>query len=227
MKYGNVIVFGASSGVGLATAEYLKDSCENLITVSRRPSPYGTWIRTDLREENEIEKLHSHLGDIPIDALLYMGGTWETNAFTPDYSFEFCSDYDIENVLRINLLAPIRIIRKFIPNLKKSKNPKIIIIGAAIGGLHLGESKEVSNTSSKFGLRGLVFSLRQTLREYKIGITLVNPGYLSTEEVVNDLKKAGKDVSHSIPLIDLFNVLETILNLSNRANINEIDLPNM
>lgn len=227
MKYGNVILFGASSGVGLATAEYLKLKCENLFTVSRRPSPYGTWLKTDVTKVEEIENLQKSIGNIPIDALLYLGGTWETNAFTSDYEFENCSNQDIENVLNVNLLAPIRIIQKFFPNLKKSKNAKIIIIGAAVGGLNLNRSKEVSNTASKFGLRGMVFSLRQTLSQHKIGLTLINPGNLSTEEVLNDLKKAGKQETHSIPLIDLFNILETILNLSNRANVNEIDFPNM
>jgi short-subunit dehydrogenase len=227
MKYGNVIVFGASSGVGLATAEYLKNSCDNLFTVSRRPSPFGTWLKTDLTKVEEIEDLQKRIGDIPIDALLYLGGTWETNAFTPEYNFENCSNQDIENVLNVNLLAPIRTIQKFIPNLKKSKNAKIIIIGAAVGGLNLNKSKEVSNTASKFGLRGLIFSLRQTLSQHRIGVTLINPGNLSTEEVLNDLKNVGKDETHSIPLIDLFNIIETVLNLSNRTNINEIDLPNM
>ena len=212
MKYGNIIVFGASSGVGLATAEYLKDSCNTLFTVSRRPSPFGTWLKTDLTKVEEIEDLQKRIGDIPIDALLYLGGTWETNAFTPDYHFENCSNQDIENVLNVNLLAPIRTIQKFIPNLKKSKNAKIIIIGAA---------------ASKFGLRGLVFSLRQTLSQHRIGVTLINPGNLSTDEVLNDLKNVGKDETHSIPLKDLFNIIETVLSLSNRTNINEIDLPNM
>ncbi|WP_194778545.1 SDR family NAD(P)-dependent oxidoreductase [Pararhodonellum marinum] len=227
MKYGNVIIFGASSGIGLATSEYLKDKCNNLFTVSRRVSPYGKWIKTDLTNVEEIESLQNQISDMPIDALLYFGGTWESNAFSPEYNFESCSNYDIENVLNVNLLAPIRAIQKFIPNLKKSINAKIIIIGAAIGGLNLNKSKEVSNTASKFGLRGLVFSLRQNLSQHKIGVTLINPGNLSTEEVLNDLKNAGKDETHSIPLTDLFNIVELVLNLSNRTNINEIDLPNM
>ena len=140
---------------------------------------------------------------------------------------ETCSDEDNENVLNVNLLAPIRVIQQLLPNLKKSNNAKIVIIGAAVGGLNLSKSLEVSNTSSKFGLRGLVFSLRQTLNKDSIGITLINPGNVATEEVLNDLKNEGKDETYAIPLADLFNVIETVMNLSNRANINEIDIPNM
>jgi len=227
MRYGHVIIFGASSGIGLAAAAHLEKKCRRLFTVSRRPSPYGEWIQTDLTEAAAIEHLQRHIRDCPIDALLYLGGTWEKNAFTPAYSFEECADSDIENVLNVNLLAPIRVIQKLLPNLKKSENAKIIIIGAAIGGLNLNKSKEVSNTASKFGLRGLVFALRQTLSQYKIGLTLINPGNLATEEVLKDLEDAGKDETQAIPLEDLFAIMETVMQLSNRGNINEIDFPNM
>ena len=227
MKYGNIIISGASSGIGLATSEHLNTQCQQIFTISRRPAKVGKWIKTDLSQSVEIDAMVEQIGDVPIDALLYLGGTWETEAFTPNYSFEACLDEDIENVLNVNLLAPIRLIQRLLPNLKKAPNGKIIILGAAVGGLNLTQSREVANTSSKFGLRGLVFSLRQSLSEHKIGVTLINPGNVATEEVLNDLKEVGKDETYAIPLPDLFQVIETVLNLSNRTNINEIDLPSM
>ena len=226
-KYGTVVLFGASSGIGLAVSEHLSDQCEKLITVSRRKPKVGEWIKTDVSKSEQIQALVNSIGDSAVDALLYLGGTWEEHAFTNEYSFEDCSDADLENVLTVNLLAPIRIIQKFLPNLKKAANPKIIIIGAAVGGLNLNASKEVSNTSSKFGLRGMVFSLRQSLKEYQIGITLINPGNIATPEVLNDLHEGGMDDTYAIPLSDLFSIIECTLNLSNRSNITEIDLPNM
>ena len=226
-EYGTLVVFGASSGVGLAVTEYLEHKCKELITVSRRKPKYGRWIKTDVSRIEELNNLADQLRGKTIDGLLYLGGSWETNAFTEDYSFESCSDFDVENVLNVNLLAPIRIIQKLLPGLKKSENGKIIIIGAAVGGLNLNASHEVSNTSSKFGLRGLVFSLRQVLKEYRIGVTLINPGNIATHEVLSDLKGAGKDESHAIPLNDLFSIIACTLKLSNRTNISEIDLPTM
>lgn len=226
-KYGTLVIFGASSGIGLAVAEYLHDKCEEMITVSRRRAEVGRWIKTDVSKIEEINNLADKLNGKTIDGLLYLGGTWETNAFTDDYSFETCADQDIENVLNVNLLAPMRIVQKLLPNLKKSDNAKIVLMGAAVGGLNATASKEVSNTSSKFGLRGLVFSLRQLLKDYRIGITLVNPGNVATPEVLDDLKRAGLDESYAIPLTDLFSIIECSLSMSNKTNINEIDVPNM
>ena len=226
-KFGRVIIFGASSGIGLEVSKYLIDQCEEVITVSRRKPEVGQWIKMDVSDLDGIQQLSASLGDKAVDGLLYLGGTWEENAFTADYSFEQCSDHDMENVLNVNLLAPMRLIQKILPNLKRSGNAKIIIIGAAISGLSPYASKEVANTASKFGLRGLVFSLRQWLKKDRIGITLINPGNVATPEVLGDLERDGLDESHAIPLTDLFSLISYLLQLSNRTNIDEVDMPTM
>ncbi len=227
MKYGRILIFGGSSGIGLAAAEHFSGQCQELITISRRPSPLGTWIKTDLTKPEEIASLAAQLIDKPIDGLLYLGGTWETHAFTKQYSFDHCSDEDLENVINVNLLAPIRVIQALLPGLRMSQNPRIIITGAAIAGLSLTGGIEVANTASMLGLRGLVLALRQNLKEDKVGVTLLKPGYVATPEVLNDLHEAGISEDYSIPLSDLMNVIEAVLNLSNRTNINEIEIPTM
>ncbi len=227
MKYGRILIVGGSSGIGLATSEYLKDKCAELITVSRRPAPFGKWIKTDITKPVELQYLINEIGKKPIDGLLYLGGTWEANAFTNQYSFEACSDDDLQNVLNVNLLGPMRLIQALLPNLRSAETPKIIITGAAIAGLSLTGGKEVSNTSSMIGLRGLVLALRETLKKDKIGITLLKPGYIGTPEVLQDFKSTNTPIEYAIPLNDIFTIIESIFRLSNRTNINEMEVPSM
>ena len=221
------MIVGASSGIGRAIADFLSDQCEELITVSRRPAEVGTWIATDVTNPEEVNRLIQRVSGKRIDGLLYLGGTWEEHAFTDAYDFEKSSTQEIDNVLNVNLISPIKLIQRLLPNLRASANGKIIIMGAAVGGLNPGNSREVANTSSKFGLRGLVFSIRETLRYDKIGITLINPGNVATPEVLNDLRQEGKSEEHTIPLEDLFSIIECVLRLSNRTNVSEIDVPSM
>ncbi|MFS4418794.1 SDR family NAD(P)-dependent oxidoreductase [Maribacter sp. 2307ULW6-5] len=225
MKHGNIIVFGASSGLGKAVAEYLADKCENLFTVSRRDPKVGNWIKTDLTKNEEIIQLAKGLEKTKIDGLLYLGGTWEEHAFTSDYDFKTSTDRDIDNVISVNLIAPIKVVKYLLPNLEKSENAKVVFMGA-LSGLDNFPSPEVANSSSKFGLRGAVHSLRQTLNSYEIGVTVINAGNIGTPEVLQDLKNSNLDESNAIPIADYLRIIELILTLSKDTTIKEIDLPN-
>ena len=178
-----------------------------------------------MTKSEDINHLSEKLGKVPIDGLLYLGGTWEENAFTSDYDFKTSSDNDIENVINVNLVAPIKVVRNLLPNLEKSKNAKIVLMGA-LSGLDNYPSPEVANSSSKFGLRGVAHSLRHTLNALEIGITVINAGNIATLEVLEDLRNSNLDESNAIPMNDYLSIIELILNLTKNTTIKEIDLPN-
>jgi short-subunit dehydrogenase len=221
-----VVVIGASRGIGAAVAEHIISSANELITVSRSRSNFGKWIQADVSTPSGIEKVTQAIGNDPLDALLYMGGTWETKAFTSEYSFEDCSDKDIENVIAVNLLAPIRLVKSLLPALQQAVNPKIVFMGA-LSGLDNFPTREVANSASKFGLRGVVHALREELRQDRIAVTIINPGNIATPEVIDDLKQAGQPETNAIPLSDLLSVIDCVLSLSRSTCIKEIQLPAM
>ena len=198
---GIFIVVGASRGIGAAVAEHLAAQGHQLITVSRSPSNFGRWVEADVSTRKGLKAVHSAIDNAVLDGLLYMGGTWETDAFTSDYSFENCSDRDTETVIGVNLLAPIRLVQALLPNLRQSDNPKIVFMGA-LSGLDNFPGREVANTASKFGLRGVVHGLREELRPDRIAVSVINPGNVGTPEVLSDLQAAGKAEDSVITLSD-------------------------
>ncbi|MEM8722747.1 MAG: SDR family NAD(P)-dependent oxidoreductase [Cyanobacteria bacterium P01_G01_bin.39] len=121
------VVVGASRGIGAAVAHHIEPRTRKLLTVSRTPSSCGQWIQADISAKSGIERVQSAVADSHLDALLYMGGIWEKQAFTPQYSFEKCSDQDLENVIAVNLIAPIRLVKALLPALRQAPNPKIIL----------------------------------------------------------------------------------------------------
>lgn len=225
-RLGTVLLCGASSGIGLAVAAHLAPRCRRLITSSRRPAAHGEWVPADLRRVEQIERLAQHLEGEPLDALLFLGGTWEREAFSERYSFEECSPAEIGDVLAVNLAAPIHLIQRLLPNLRAAQAAKIVVIGAALSGLDGQARPEVANGASKHGLRGMVQALRQTLKRQRIGISLIHPGWVATPEVLADLEAAGQDPERTIPLEDLIRVIDCALALSNRSNLTEVDLTN-
>ena len=222
----NVAIVGGSRGIGEAVARHLVAKSERVLSVSRSASKYGEWIKADVSTLEGVNTVAEAAGEGVLDSLLYMGGTWETNAFTSSYSFTSCPDEDIARVLNVNLLAPIRIVKALLPALRKSSNPKIIFMGA-LSGRDNFPSREVANSASKFGLRGVVHSLREELRPDRISVTVINPGNVGTPEVLSDLTEIGAPATDAIPLKDLLMIIDCVLCLSRQTCIKEIDVPAM
>jgi 3-oxoacyl-[acyl-carrier protein] reductase len=226
MLFKTIVVAGASRGIGLAIAEHLAPQARRLLSISRTPAPVGEWLQADLSELPGVEIVKNVIADDSLDALLYMGGTWETHAFTSQYNFEDCSDTDIERVIAVNLVAPIRLVKALLPALRRSLNPKIIFMGA-LSGRDNFSGREVANSASKFGLRGVVHSLREELRSQQIGVTVINPGNVGTPEVLADLAAENIASGEAIPLSDLLSIIDCVLSLSRATCIKEIDVPAM
>jgi 3-oxoacyl-[acyl-carrier protein] reductase len=130
----------------------LVSQCDRLLTVSRTESAIGEWIQADLSNLVGVETVATAVRDDCLDALLYMGGTWETLAFTNQYRFEDCSDADIAQVIAVNLVAPIRLVKALLPALRRSNNPKIIFMRSPVGITFQGEKLPIVHLSLGCGV---------------------------------------------------------------------------
>jgi NAD(P)-dependent dehydrogenase (short-subunit alcohol dehydrogenase family) len=219
----HMLIVGGSRGLGLAVAEYYHTRVKNLVCVSRTPSKFGQWIEADVADNRGIDRACKPFENQPLDALLYLGGTWEKNAFTSDYAFANSSDDEIDRVIAVNSIAPIKFTRRLIPSLQKSPIRKVIFIGA-LGCLDNQVSREVANTASKFGLRGAAQALQLELKHTEIGFTVINPGNIATPEVLDDIASGRFSEQVPIPLSDLITVIDCTLSLSPASYLPEISL---
>lgn len=129
-------------------------------------------------------------------------------------------------MIAVNLVAPIRLVKALLPALRRSPNPKIILMGS-LSGRDNFPGREVANSASKFGLRGVVHALREELRPQQIGVTVINPGNVGTPEVLADLAANNLTGGEAIPLSDLLAIIDCVLSLSRATCIKEIDVPAM
>lgn len=216
-------VVGASRGIGAAVAKHLVEAGHEVYSVSRSQSIEGEWIRADVSTIEGCRAVVNALGQSPLDALLYMGGTWETDAFTEDFDFLRCKDEDMRRVLDVNLLAPIRLAQGLAPVLVKARSPRIVLMGA-LSGLPNRATAEVANTASKTGLLGAAQSLSLTLKSMGIGTTVINPGNVATPEVLSELAQGVLLGGGAIPMLDLLSCIDFVLSVGPETDIERIDL---
>lgn len=218
-----MLIVGGSRGIGRAVAEHYASRVEQLFCVSRSPSPFGTWIPADVSKQEGLEALAEALGDRPLDGLLFLGGVWEKGAFTDAYQFDLSSSEEIDFVLAVNLVAPIKLTKLLLANLQASDDPRVLVIGS-LDALDNRAGREVANSASKYGLRGAMHALQLELGERGICFTVVNPDNVATPEVIEDIETGAFGPQVPIPMEDLVKVIACTLSLSRNSYVSEVNV---
>lgn len=230
------LIYGISKGLGKALARHLPGPDDQVYGVSRSQPDYLhdanhkiEWISADLaKPAQSAASIRNAIGDSRIDYLIYNVGIWEHNAFSDGYDFKDNTEEEILTMINTNISSCLLAVRSFTENLKKSENAKIILIGST-WGLENHNGKEVTFSATKFALRGIIHALRENLREYGIGVSVLNLGYLATEfdyEVDLDTIIEQTD-AELIPLQDVIAALRFILSTSKATCVKEITMPAM
>ena len=226
------LIYGVSKGLGKALVEGILSKKDLIYGVSRSTPSFEAdnfhWIKADLNQASCAQIIKNVIGEQPINTLIYNVGIWEKLAFTEEYSFESTDDIELLNIIQTNISSCLLNLKNLLSNLRLANNSKVILIGST-WGLDNHNGKEVAFSATKYALRGIVQSLRETLRQDKIGISILNLGYLATEyplsmpinEVIE--KSEGK----LIPLQDVVNAIQFILSTSNATCVKEITMPAM
>jgi len=227
------VIYGVSKGLGQAILQSIPQIEDQVFGISRSQPECNlsnfNWVSADLsKPELARDLIKQQIQTQSIDYLIYNVGIWEEKAFDPDYDFEDCSDFEISNLIQINIQSCLLAIQSLIENLRLSDNAKIILIGST-WGLDNHSGKEVAFSATKFALRGIVHSLRETLRKDQIGISVLNLGYLATEfdihtPVEDVLRRSNAEL---IPLQDVLLAIKFILSTSKATCVKEINMPAM
>ncbi len=226
----NLLIIGASRGLGAAFASKLPKTGDRLWTVSRTkpefPALEGvqhTWIEADLARAGAGETLQTALEGQTLDAVIYNAGIWESTAFSTSYDFEAVPDLETERIITVNLTSAITCVRAVLPCLKRSSAAKIILVGST-SGLENNGRLEVAYSASKFGLRGVAHALREGLRSSRIGVTCLNLGDLGTVTLEGgEVHARGFDGRELIDPNDVLELVRCLLTLSNSSCVKEID----
>jgi NAD(P)-dependent dehydrogenase (short-subunit alcohol dehydrogenase family) len=175
-----VIVTGASSGIGRATAIRLGRAGYTVVLAARRVNELKTAadqigtavaVPTDVRDPAAIDALIARALEVDgrIDGLVNNAGIGGKASILAD-------DDMVTQMIDVNLVAPIRLMRAVVPIMRAQGAGSIVNIGSVAGEIGLGGVY----SATKFALRGMNDSVRRELIGTGIGVTLIEPGFIDT-----------------------------------------------
>ena len=185
----NYLITGANRGIGLAlTTEVLKNK-EKVISLCRESSDSDKLLslqntnpgrmvlcNADVTVERDLINASKNIEHL--DVLVCNAGIMGARGGMMDADNDFNS---ISDVLMTNVAGPFFTIRAFLNKIKRSKNPKIIIISSQMGSQKHSGSESYFYRASKAAINNIMITFSNELRRSEIPIVSVHPGWVRTE----------------------------------------------
>lgn len=221
-----VMITGANSGIGLEFAKQYAAKGWTVIATHRRSqtpetlaelaAKYETFRieKLDVTNEEAARALAAKLGDVPIDVLINNAGVyndrskcksgddkcpgdWETETFgTLKFSL-------LDTMMAVNIKGPLIVSQAFYPNVKASRQKKIVAISSSNGTL-TGEKPPrpgaIFYRMTKAALNREMQIVAASTRKDGVTVLMLNPGPTLTEhqEYLKDTYEGMLETSFTV-----------------------------
>ncbi|PWR10339.1 short-chain dehydrogenase [Micromonospora acroterricola] len=196
-----VVVVGASSGIGRATARAFAERGDRLVLAARAAQTLAEvraecadaevlTVPTDVTEPGALDALAraatDRFGRVDV---------WVHTAAVMAYGrFDELPERVFDEVVRTDLLAVATSARVALRHFRATGSGTLILTGSVLG--HITAPYMSAYVASKWGLQGLVRTVQQELRDSpRIRLCLVNPGSVDTpvyQQAANYLGRIGR-----------------------------------
>jgi len=182
---GTVLITGANRGIGLALARHFGDAGFTVIGTARDPNEAtdlkaaGAQVeQLDVTDQASVDAMAKRLAGTPIDILV-------NNAGVKGDDSRDMATLDVTNmewVLNVNTLGPVRVIKALFPNLQAGERKAVVNISSTMGSIERNTwgccagyraSKSALNSINRtfaadYGKQGMIF-------------VVMHPGYVQTD----------------------------------------------
>lgn len=180
----NALVTGAGRGIGEAVAGQLRAEGRNVYAPGR--------TELDLESAESIDLFCRKYSDITFDIIVNNAGINEI------HEVDEITEEEMLSMVKINLLAPVRLIRGLVPNMKRQHYGRIVNIGS-IWGL-VGKPGRTVYAATKHGIHGVTQTMAVELAPYNILVNTVCPGYTLTALTrKNNSEEQIREIASNIP----------------------------
>ncbi len=215
LKNINIILTGATGGIGSSILEMLNNvnaniiaSGTNTIKLEKLKEKFNkvAFKKFDISNHSEIEKFieecNKHFEN-KIDVLINNAG------ITADNLAIRMKDEEWNKVININLTSSFLLSKHAIKKMLKNKRGKIINITSVVG--HTGNIGQSNYAESKSGLIGMSKSLAQEYGKKNININCISPGFIKSE-MTDKISEGYKETLLSKISLERFGMPEDVAN---------------
>lgn len=232
-----VVITGASSGIGEATARLLakqgnkvvlgarrKENLEKIVNEIKAEGGEAIYELVDVTVMDEVLKLAkkavSNYGRIDV---------WVNNAgLMPLSELSKGKVDEWEKMIDVNLKGTLYGINAALPQMHQQKSGQIINIGSISS--HIPTPAGAVYAATKFGVRAISEALRmeEAMAQTNVRVTLIAPGAIDTElpnHVTDEGQKEGMKAFYgafAIPANDVSESIAFAMTLPEKTSINEI-----
>ena len=202
-----IIITGASSGFGKATAELLAQKGHIVYGLCRRRVPAVGNIKYCQCDVRNREQIASVVEDIVkeqgrVDVLVNNAGMGIGGAL------ELATEEEIDLQMGTNFMGCVNLCQAVLPYMRKARKGKIINL-SSIGGV-MGLPYQGFYSASKFAIEGFSEALSAEVKGFGITVSMVEPGDFATNftarrknsELTAKSAAYGASFAHSLELIE-------------------------
>ncbi len=184
----NIVITGASKGMGKAFAQKFAEAKNNIFICSRNGQQlaetanelnktFGNVVKyfaADLSTNEGVEQFYNWLTELNIDVDILINNA---GRFIPGSIYNE-EEGILESMIATNLYSAYHLTRKLLPRMMKRRSGHIFNICsiASLSAYHNGGSYSIS----KYALMGFSKNLREEMKPYHIKVTAVYPGAVYT-----------------------------------------------
>ncbi|WP_411680373.1 SDR family NAD(P)-dependent oxidoreductase [Clostridium thailandense] len=180
-----VLITGGSRGIGKAIAEKFVANGYQVTAPTR--------VELNLEDSASIKEFINDYKDIYFDTIINNAGCNDINII------DQIKDDEIDRMMAVNLITPIKLIRGFVRKMKENKYGRIVNIGS-IWAVVSKEGRTIYS-ATKNGIHGVTNTLSVELAAHNILVNTVCPGFTLTEMTKkNNSPDAIVEIVKNIPI---------------------------
>jgi len=178
-----VLITGASSGIGRATAELFAQRGWTVAATMRKPETSDLASKSDRIRLFKLDVTDQASVEAAVADVIAQCGGIDVVVNNAGYGlmgpFEAQTDEQIRRQFETNLFGVLNVTRAVLPHMRERRQGRIVNVGSAAGRMTLPLYSMYSAT--KWALEGFSEGLWFELRQHNIKVKIIEPGMIKTD----------------------------------------------